>query len=178
MLESSVARRYARALFSLAQEAGAGSIDAVSGQLAACAQALSAPDATEALLAAGTPSARQNAAVDSLAASLAPLVVSFLKLLVERRRFDGLPQIASAFSAMVDDAQGRLQATVTAAQPLSDQDLVRVQQALAKATGKTITLSAAVDASLLGGLTADVGGVLYDGSIKTQLARLRESLKA
>ena len=178
MIESSVARRYARALFSLAQEAGAGAIDTVSAQLSAVAQALSVEDASRALLAPGTPPARQNAAVDSLAASLAPQVVSFLKLLIERSRFDGLPQIAAAFAAMVDVAQGRVRATVTAAQPISDADLARVQQALAKATGKTIQLSAAVDPSLLGGLTADVGGVLYDGSIKTQLAKLRESLKA
>jgi F-type H+-transporting ATPase subunit delta len=178
VLESSVARLYARELFSLAQEAGAGSIDTVSAQLVAVAQALSVPDASQALLAPGTPPARQNAAVDSLAASLTPLLVSFLKLLVVRGRFDGLPQISTAFSAMVDAAQGRVRATVTAAQPISDQDLARVQQALAKATGKTITLSAAVDPSLVGGLTADVGGVLYDGSIKTQLAKLRESLKA
>ena len=71
-----------------------------------------------------------------------------------------------------------VRATVTAAQPLSESDLARVQQALAQATGKTITISTAVDPSLVGGLTADVGGVLYDGSIKTQLAKLRESLKA
>jgi len=178
VIESSVARRYARALFSLAQEAGAGSTETVAAQLGAVSQALSVPDASQALLAAGTPPARQNAAVDSLASSLSPLLVNFLKLLIERGRFDGLQQIASAFSAMVDVAQGRVRATVTAAQPLSEQDLARVQQALAAATGKTIQLSAAVDATLLGGLTADVGGVLYDGSIKTQLAKLRESLKA
>ena len=178
MLESSVARRYARALFSLAQEAGVGAIDTVSAQLGAVAEALSVSDASHALLSPGTPPARQRAAVDSLASSLLPLVVSFLKLLIERGRFEGLPQIASAFAAMVDLAQGRVRATVTAAQPLSDQDVALVQQALAKATGKTITLSAAVDPSLVGGLTADVGGVLYDGSIKTQLAKLRESLKA
>lgn len=178
MLESSVARRYARALFSLAQEAGAGSIDTVSAQLGAVAQALSVSDASQALLSPGTPPARQSAAVASLAPSLAPLLVSFLGLLIERGRFDGLPQISAAFSSMVDLAQGRVRATVTAAQALTEQDLVHVQQALAKATGKTITLSAAVDPALIGGMTADVGGVLYDGSIKTQLAKLRESLKA
>jgi F-type H+-transporting ATPase subunit delta len=56
--------------------------------------------------------------------------------------------------------------------------LARVEQALAAATRKKIVLEAAVDAQLIGGVTADVGGVLYDGSIRTQLARLRDQLKA
>ena len=178
MIESSVARRYARALFSLAQEAGAGSIETASAQLTAVAQALSEADAAGALLAPGTPVSRQTIAVDSFASKLEPLVVRFLKLLIARGRFDGLPQIAPAFSTMVDAAQGRVRATVTAAQPLSPEDLARVQKALAQATGKSVEVSAAVDPSLLGGLTADVGGVLYDGSLRTQLARMRDLLKA
>jgi F-type H+-transporting ATPase subunit delta len=178
VIESSVARRYARALFSLAQDAGNASVETTGAELSAVAHALAEGASAAALLSAGTPAARQAAAVESVAAHLSPLVVGFLKLLVERGRFGELAAVSQAFTGMVDQLQGRLRATVTAAQPLSPDELARVQAALAKATGKTIELQAAVDPQLIGGLTADVGGVLYDGSIKTQLSLLRERLKA
>ena len=178
VIESNIARRYARALFSLAQDGGAGAVETTGAQLAAVAQGLCATGETRALLQAGTSVARQRAVVESLAAQVEPLLTDFLRLLVERQRLEGLPQIALAFAGMVDAYLGRVRAVVSAPLPLGDDQLAGVKKALASATGKTIQLETAVDPSLIGGLTAEVGGVLYDGSLRTQLARLRDQLRA
>ena len=178
MIESSVARRYARALFSLAQDSGAGVVETLGNQLATLSQGLSESEETRALLQPGTSSSRQRALVEALAGQVDPLLANFLRLLVERQRLDGLAQIQLAFGGMVDAHLGRVRAVVSAPFPLEKSEVTRVQQALAAATGKTIQLDTAVDPGLIGGLTAEVGGVLYDGSLRTQLARLRDQLKA
>jgi F-type H+-transporting ATPase subunit delta len=178
VIESSVARRYARALFSLASEDPAKGVEAAFDQLSAVAHAFADNVALRALLQPGTPVSQQKALIDTLAPRLSPLVGNFLRLLAERQRLDGLQQIALAFGGMVDQHLGRVRAIVTAPQPLSQHDLAQVEKALAAATHKKILLETLVDDSLIGGLTADVGGVLYDGSIRTQLARLRDELKA
>ena len=74
------------------------------------------------------------------ALGLSPLTVNFLRLLVDRQRIGDLAGIARAYAAMTDQHAGRVRATVTAARPLSEDEVGRVRDAIARMTGRTIVL--------------------------------------
>lgn len=106
----------------------------------------------------------------------APTTRNFLFVVLEAQRLDHLPEIVLAFNEMVDEATGRVRATVTSAVPLDKPELARIQTALARLTKKQITLDARVDPALIGGVITTVGNVVLDGSVKTQLESLRDRL--
>jgi len=175
VIDSNVARRYARALLALAGTEG--SLEKTADQLSMVAASVASGPAAG-LLAPGAPRAQQKGIVEALAGKLDKPVADLLRLLVERNRFDGLVQIARAFSQMVDEKLGRVRATVSSAAPLGDSELQKIGAQLERATGKKISLEQKLDASLIGGISADVGGILFDGSVKTQLETLRQQLRA
>jgi F-type H+-transporting ATPase subunit delta len=100
-------------------------------------------------------------------------VRSFALLLLERGRINALPAIARSYKELVDEKLGRLQATVTSAQPLDAATAASVQRALERRTGKKVVLSTSVDPTLIGGIVARVGDLVFDGSLKTRLEGLR-----
>ena len=91
--------------------------------------------------------------------------------------FAALPAIARAYGELLDQRLERVRATVTSAQPLGEGELSSVRDALAKAVQRTILLEAKTDPALVGGVVAQVGGTVFDGSVRTQLNRLRDELK-
>ena len=178
MIDASVARRYARALFSIALEEGGQ--EQTGEDLEAAVRAIE--ESREARSLANDPgasSARRQGLVDALSqtAKLSPSTVKFLKLLAERRRLSALPMIARAYRAMLDEQVGRVRATVTSAIPLDDDQLQKLRDTLSQATRKSIVLESKTDPSIIGGVVTQVGARQYDGSLKTQLERLREELK-
>jgi F-type H+-transporting ATPase subunit delta len=178
VVDSSVARRYARALFALglADDRSEQYGEEVSAVLAATKQnrelgfMLANP---------GYSQQQRKSAVDAVASALrlSPLTVNFLRLLVDRQRIGDLAGIARAYGAMMDQHAGRVRATVTAARPLTDDEVARVREAIARMTGRTIVLESKTDPALIGGLVAQVGATQLDGSVRTQLERMREELK-
>jgi F-type H+-transporting ATPase subunit delta len=178
VIDASVSRRYARALFALALEEGG--YERAGEELDAVAQALRASNEARTLVEnPGYTQAQRHALIDLLEKrlSLSPLVAQFLRLLVDRHRLVELPAIARAYGEMVDEKVGRVRATVTSAKPLSEDELRRVRDAFAAATRHTIVLDSRTDPKIVGGLVAQVGPRVFDGSIKTQLDRLRRELK-
>jgi F-type H+-transporting ATPase subunit delta len=103
-------------------------------------------------------------------------VQRFVLLLLDRRRITALPAIARAYRELEDQHIGRVRAQVVSAQALAAGDLDRVRQSLEKRTGKKVLIEASVDAALIGGVVARVGDLVLDGSVRTQLASLREKL--
>lgn len=179
MIHSSVARRYARALLSLGLEEGR--FEPYGDELEAVLQAMRGSRELDALIASpGYSHPQRQAAVDVVAGALqlSPVVVNFLRLLVDRERGADLPAVARAYRAMVDQQVGRVRATVTAARPLSDGELERLREAIGKMTGRSIVLESKTDPSLIGGVVTQVGPTMLDGSLRTQLERMREELKA
>jgi len=108
----------------------------------------------------------------------APTTRNFLLVLLDNGRITEVESIARAFAEAMDELQGRLRATVTSAVPMERTDLARIQTALGRLTGKTVMLEAKVDPSLVGGVVTEIGNVILDGSVKTQLRTLREHLLA
>lgn len=104
------------------------------------------------------------------------LTRNFLSLVAQRRRAGFLVAILSAFVEMVEEREGVLSAEVTSAVQLNDEQQARLAERLASYTGKQIRLHAHVDPTLRGGLVARVGDTVFDGSLNTQLERLRRRL--
>jgi F-type H+-transporting ATPase subunit delta len=178
LIASSVARRYARALLSLGLEEGG--FEQYGDELESVVQAIKAnPELGFFLMNPGYSQQQRQGAVDAAASALklSPLIVKFLRLLLDRQRIADLPLIARSFRAMVDQQAGRVRASVISARPLSDLELERLREALGRMTGRAIVLESKTDSALIGGVVAQVGATMLDGSLRTQLERMRHELK-
>lgn len=105
------------------------------------------------------------------------MVANFVNLLIDRKRIDQLAGIEKAYRGEVDDIRGITRGEVISAEPLSEEQLGRVTDALSQISGKKVLVATRVDASMIGGLTAKVGDKVFDGTIRTQLSQLKETLK-
>jgi F-type H+-transporting ATPase subunit delta len=103
-------------------------------------------------------------------------VKTFLNMVAENSRLANLSSIAEVFHLEREASQGSVSARLTAATALTPELQSRAAAALGKLTGRKVNLTVAVDPGLLGGAVAQVGSVVYDGSLKTQLARLRRTM--
>ena len=101
----------------------------------------------------------------------------FLGLLLSKGRLRFLGQIEDSYRNQADELSGILSAKITAASELDDVQQQAIATSLEKQTGKQVAVSVEVDADLIGGLQAEIGGRLFDGSVKAQLKRIEESLK-
>jgi F-type H+-transporting ATPase subunit delta len=121
---------------------------------------------------------RRKILLDKIADALgldAP-IRNFLGILIDRNRLDMLGEVISTYEALLDERQGVIQAHVTSALELDRAQQDAVIAKLQSVTGKKVRMKVAVDPSLIGGLVAQVGSTIYDGSIRQQLATFRESL--
>jgi F-type H+-transporting ATPase subunit delta len=170
-----IGRRYGRALFDLATEAG--SVDEVAGQLAELAAAVESLDAGS--LAPGLLTQAQR---DSLAKSLvdrlggASLVAKFLGVLAANDRLEQLPGVRDHYEKLADTAAGRVRVSIRSASPLSDSERAALKTKFESITGRRVLDTVEVDPNLLGGVTVEAEGRVYDGSVRTQLARLERSM--
>ena len=105
-----------------------------------------------------------------------PEVKNFLVFLIDQRRLVDFEAIRAEYARLADEAAGRMQARVVAASDLPEGQRERLKNALARRTGREIELVVEVDPDLIGGVIANVGGVVFDGSLRTQLSQLRDSL--
>jgi F-type H+-transporting ATPase subunit delta len=105
------------------------------------------------------------------------IMTSFLRLLVEKKRADILPDIAHEMQVMVYQEQNISHGSVVTAIKLEASLQQKIQAALEKITGNKVILETQVDPSIIGGMIAQVGDLVLDGSIRTQLNGLKESIK-
>jgi F-type H+-transporting ATPase subunit delta len=97
-------------------------------------------------------------------------------VLVERHQLGTLPALAHAYRARLMERRNIVAADIATAVPLSADTTEAIAQRLGEVTGKQIRLQARIDASLIGGVVARVGSIVYDGSVTGQLARMRQKL--
>lgn len=179
MIAGSLARRYARALLEIG--IAKGNFEELGRQLDDLAALYSGSrDLTEALTNPVFAQSRRRAVLEAILdrTAAAPITRNFVLLLLDRERMPYLPAIARELRAMVDERAGRVRVSVTSARPLSADHVASVQAALEKTSGKKVVLDKKEDPALLGGVVAKVGDVLYDGSVRTQLERMRERFLA
>jgi len=178
MVNVSIARRYARALLEVAVESK--TLEATTEQLTSFAQVLQKnEDLADILLNPAFTRPQRTAVVEALfraAGGLTPAVGNLLRLLVDRGRLGYLPDIARVFLDMADQRAGVVRGKVTSAVPLPQESMQKLQQALEKLTQKKVQLQARVDPRVLGGVSAQVGSVVYDGTLRSQLDELKRTL--
>lgn len=104
------------------------------------------------------------------------LVYKLLYMLSERSRLMLLPELVRDYSRLLDLESGILAGELSSAIELSSDEVERLASAIAKRAGRKIHFEQKVDADLLGGFVARVGGKTYDASLRTQLNRLRDEL--
>lgn len=175
MRSGAVARRYARALFELAAEAG--SVDDVAaalGELAAAVESLEPGALAPGLLTSGQRQSLADALVQKVGRD--GLVGRFVAVLAGNDRLEQVPGIRESFEKLQDAAAGRVRIAVRSAAPLSDAERQSLRQTFEKVTSRKVLDSMEVVPELLGGLTVEAEGRVYDGSIRTQLARLERRM--
>ena len=175
MTPGSVSRRYARALFELARETG--EVDAVGAGVAELAVAVAGLE--EGSLAAGLlteEQRRQLATILVVRVGGDSLLGRFVAVLASNDRLAQLPRINEYFEKLEDAAAGRVRVRIRSAFPLSDDERAQLRKKFEAITGRHVLDSAEVDPTLLGGVTVETEGRVYDGSVRTQLARLERDM--
>ncbi|MFN0064166.1 MAG: ATP synthase F1 subunit delta [Myxococcaceae bacterium] len=175
---TSVARRYARALL---EATGPAEADAVAQQLSTLATAFSDhAELTQVFENPAISQAQRMAVVEGLLKQISPLhasVNALAHILVKRGRISVLSDIALTFRDFADARAGRVRGELTSAIALSPDVAKRVEQALERAMQRDVVLSSRIDPSLVGGVSARVGPLTFDGSLKMHLETLRRQLK-
>jgi len=176
-MSAAVARRYARAVFELAQEEG--KLEDVTKELAAVAAAYEVSTEFQALeKTPGLTDEDRTAVVAAIAgkAGGGDLTVRAVQMLAERQRLAILPDLVQLLGEMADDALGLVRAHVTSAHVLSEDYRGRLQRKIEEATGKKVVCTFETDETLLGGIVTKIGDRVVDGSVRGKLNALAESL--
>ncbi len=176
MLRGAVARRYAQALYEIAQTNN--TLETIEQELKGVAEAVEGTRELQKILyhpqvLAGD---KKNLLKTLFADKVSAETMKFLGLIVDKRRENYLAGISAEFSALANEARGKVAAEVITAVQVSEeqkQELVKVASRLA---GKEVEPTFAVDASLVGGVIVKIGSKVIDGSIKTRLATLQSRL--
>lgn len=173
-----LAKRYAKALFQVGKEENA--LDDFSKVLTEMAGIYTeVPEVVDGLTNPLYPQDVREKVMEHLVGAIkaSALMANFLNLLVQKRRADVLPEIAMVFQALVDEENNMCQGTVISASEISGELNDKIKATLEKITGKQVVVTNEIDPSIIGGIIARVGDLLLDGSIKTQLKGLEESIK-
>ena len=173
-----IAKRYAKALFNLAQDDGkvqqyGEELDGfvrLSGELPDLANAIENPLYTE---------AARKSVFHSVAGKigLSPILKSFISLLIEKKRVQNTAEIADYYHKLIDEHANIARAQITAAVQLDENVIQEIAKTLETMTGKHIVVEFQQDANLIGGIVAKIGDVVLDGSVKRQILNFKETMK-
>jgi F-type H+-transporting ATPase subunit delta len=167
---SKVAKRYARALMGLSSDHA--QLEAWGAELERLARIVESPEVAAQL---ESPMASHSDRMQALGKIAERLDLSFplrsfAVVVASHGRVQDVAAMAETYARMLDDLMGRARATLTFAHPPSDDDLARVIAGLEAIAHKKIIATTEVDASLVGGVVAELEGKIYDGSLATRLA--------
>ena len=178
MKNLAVARRYAKALLLIGKEDG--QIDAYRKELSGFAGLMEQEEALNQAItnplyeASGRRNVLQTV-IDKL--DISKMMKSFLLLLFDKGRIGVIGPIDDFYQKLADEISGIGRASVISATDLSDDTVEKIRAALSKKTNKEIILEVEQDPALIGGIVTKIGDLVWDGSIKTQLSNMRETLK-
>jgi F-type H+-transporting ATPase subunit delta len=176
MRDRRLADRYARALLSTLDDSDAEKADRFLTAMQAAVR-----ESRELRILMNDPSvprSRRKAALGALAAhfELPTKVVNFLNTLADNKRTAALPSIADRFRHAREEAMGIVSAEIRTPLPMNDDLREQARASLEKLTGRTVRLDCTLDADLIGGAVTQIGSTVYDGSLRTQLQRLRRKM--
>jgi F-type H+-transporting ATPase subunit delta len=176
MIEGRLSRRYSKALFQLAREAG--HEEQIGREIEQFFTLYNESDLQKVLnnptFALGARRTILNQVVEGQ--QLSPLTVKFFALLLERDRLVHLAGIVSSYRGLLNQAKGRVEAKVVSATGLDTVLAEQLRQQLRGISGKDVVMQEETDEELLGGLLIELEGKVYDGSIRTQLERMKQRI--
>lgn len=180
MAASSVARRYARAFADVVQEQ---KLDAerVSGELGSLLAMLDAsPDLKKVWENPSIPAPQKRALLDAIVArtGLSKQVRNFVAVIIDHHRVPMLPQAAEEFRAEINRRMGFVDAEITSARELGEDERRELEARIGQGIGSRIRARYSTDPGILGGTSVRIGSTIYDGSVLGQLQRIRERLSA
>jgi F-type H+-transporting ATPase subunit delta len=108
---------------------------------------------------------------------VSPIVRSFVNLLIEKKRVSHLGEIVECYRRLVDEKANIARAQIKTASPLDEEAVQSIVSTLEKMTGKKIVADVQQDPALIGGVVAQIGDLVLDGSVRRQLLNFKESLK-
>ena len=116
--------------------------------------------------------------LDALSARIKmfPQVRNFIAVILEHQRLAELNEIMTRFDEVVDQNAGAVEARVTSAHPMSQQDRREMESQIAKLAGGRVRATYSEDPGLLGGAVVEIGSTIYDGSVRAQLQQLKQRL--
>lgn len=178
MIAGSIGRRWAKALFEIAQEKKR--LEEILNELEWFRQTLSASGDLKFLLTDASFSAGQRKKV--VAQLVEPLQLSkevhhFLKFLIDRERIEFFEDILLSYREMADEQLGRIRVKVTVAEDLSSAEYENLKKILEKKTRRQVLLETEVNPEILGGTLIHVKDEVFDGSIQSALLRLKEKIE-
>ena len=177
-ISTSIASRYATAVFDLAKEGKA--IKALETDVAALETAITDSDDLRTLLSSPLYSReQQSVAIGAIAKKmkLSATTSNVLALLSSKRRLFVLPQLLTVLQDMLAEERGEVTAEVTAAKKLTKAQAEKLAATLSAQVGKSVTIKETVDASIIGGLIVKVGSKMIDTSIASKLNALQNTMK-
>ena len=174
MAKAPIAKRYAQALFSLA-EAG-GRQEAWLDSLSGIAEGLADPSAALFFNEPRISAARKAETAAQIAAGADPLVRNFVGLLVQRQAVGSFRAVVNEYARLLNESLGRVQASVTSAVPLSAEQRSTLTASLGAMLDKEVVLDVQEDPDIIGGIVVRVGDQIMDGSVRSRLDDLRQSL--
>ena len=177
-IQASLAGRYATALFGLARDEQ--QIDAVTRSLDSLQAALA--DSTDFAALVSSPLVSRSDAAKAIAAlvpalGLDPITAKFIGVLAQNGRLSELRNVIRMVRMLALGHRGETTAEVTSAHPLNDQQVAELKSKLRTRVGREVTINAAVDPTLLGGLVVRLGSQMIDASIRTKLNTLATAMK-
>ena len=178
MLNLQLAIKYSRAMFLLAQEEGK-LVDYGQELQSLASDIEGSPELKAYLESPMIPrQAKQEAVQKIFGGELSPIVLNFLRFLLDKQRVSILGEIVRQYENFANEAQGILVADVITARSLSDSLGERLMAKLGEVTGKKIKLRKHLDEKLLGGAVVRMGDTLVDGSLKSRMKALEAQLLA
>ena len=126
------------------------------------------------------PAPQKRALLDAIAAQagISRESRNFVAVLIDHRRVPILPQVVAQLRAELDSRLGVVDAEVTSARPLGDEEKRELEDRIGRSAGKRVRASYGTDPALLGGVLVRIGSTIYDGTVRGQLQKMRESLSA
>ncbi len=178
MSKSAISKRYAKALVDLANEQSL--LEPYATELSRINTLLRRETSLRLLLESPTLAVEKKTAIIADVAQAMQCsdgIRNFVCLLTLRGRIQFVSQIYAEYIKLADEISGVVRATVESATKLTKAQVASIKEGLERQTGKAVNLKTKVNSALLGGLKAEVGGKVFDGSIKTQLQRIEDTLK-
>lgn len=173
-----IAKRYAKAIFEIALEEGR--VEEYYQELKdVLALFKEVPDFERVLATPIYPDEVKVRTVEMVAdkAGMSPIVKRFLEVLVEKQRVPYLEDVVAVYGKLMDEHVNVARAQVSAAVELDETTLELIAESLSKIVGKRVIVEFHQDPDLIGGVVAKIGDLVLDGSVRTQLKNIKETLK-